>query len=145
MNAAGSNRCSSVVPGFAVSPSQTVAGLASEERVAVHLEVTSLALSERATEGVDRWSDLDVNETGVFEHRLPTRTGQPSGNSAGPEIDVSQRLGWYGATIGDVSELQPPAGAQHAVDLGEDCLLVGAEVDHTVGDHHIGPSGFDRQ
>ena len=133
---------------FPDSPSarhKSVAGLASEERVAVHLEVTSLALSERATEGVDRWSDLDVNETGVFEHRLPTRTGQPAGNSAGPEIDVSQRLGWYGATIGDVSELQPPAGAQHAVDLGEDCLLVGAEVDHTVGDHHIGPSGFDRQ
>ena len=33
-------------------------------------------------------SDLDVAETGVLEHLLPARTGQPSGDSAGPEVDV---------------------------------------------------------
>ena len=35
-------------------------------------------------EGVGRLADLHVDEPDLFEHLLPARTGQPSGNSTGP-------------------------------------------------------------
>ena len=37
------------------------------------------------------------------------------------------------------------ARAQHAADLVEHGPLVGAQVDHAVGDHHVGPAVLDRQ
>ena len=51
----------------------------------------------------------------------------------------------YGAAVGDVGELEPPAGAQHPEDLGEHRLLVGAQVDYPVGDHHVSPGVLDRE
>ena len=89
-------------------------------------------------------ADLDVDESRFFEHLLPARTGQPAGDSAGPEVDVAQRLGWNGPAVGDVGELQPAARAEHAADLGEHGALVGAEVDDAVGDDDVGPAVVDR-
>jgi len=112
-------------------------GLAGQEGVAVHLEGPGLGLARRAAEGVGGRSDLDGGEAGLFEHLLPTRTGQPTGDSAGPEVDVPQGLRGDGAAVGDVGELQHATGTEHPEDLAEHGPLVRAEVDHTVGDHDV--------
>jgi hypothetical protein len=57
---------------------------------------------------------------------------QRAGDSAGPEVDAG--AGVLGDLVVDdhVSELHPAAGAQDAVDLVEDGVLVGHEIDHAV-------------
>ena len=102
------------------------AGLSREKRVAVDVEGTRLRFAGRTRESVDWCPDLHCFEARVFEHLVPARTGQPAGNSAGPEVDVSQRLGRDRASVGDVGELQGATRSQHAVDLAEDSALVGA-------------------
>ena len=114
-----------------------------EECVAKHVECTRLFFACCSTEGVVRLTDLDAGKAAVFEHLLPARTGQPAGNSAGPEVDVAQRLGWDGSAVGDVCELEAPAGLEGAVDLGEHRALVGTEVDDAVRDDDVGPAVFD--
>src|SRR5205823_2249199 len=64
------------------------------ECVAEHLIGARLLFAGRAGECVDRRADLHVGEASVLEHLLPTRTGQPPGDSAGPEIDIAQCFGW---------------------------------------------------
>ena len=103
-----------------------------EKRVAVHVERSRLRFTGRAPECVDRGANDDPREPGLLEHLLPARTGQPAGNSTGPKIDVAHRLDGNGATVGNVCELQNPAWTKYAVNFGEDGLLVGAEVDHSV-------------
>jgi hypothetical protein len=97
-----------------------------EEGVAVDLEGAGVGLAGGAGEGVDGWADVDVGESGVGEHLVPALTGQPTGDSTGPQVDVAQHLGWYGAPVGDVGELEHAAGAQHPVDLVEHGPFVGA-------------------
>ncbi len=77
--------------GHGITPRSTCVSSRSpgEECVAVHLVSACLVLTGCTGECVYWWSDLDLGETGFFEHLLPARTGQPAGNSAGPEIDVS--------------------------------------------------------
>src|SRR5215475_11352332 len=118
---------------------------AGHERVAVHVERTGVVLAFGAAERVDGLADHHVRESAVLQHLLPARTGQPAGYSTGPQVDVAQRPGWYGAAVGDVSELEPPARAQHPMDLGEHRLLVGAQVDDPVRDHHVRPTVLDRE
>src|SRR4026208_2095153 len=88
-------------------------GPVGEEGVAVDLERAGAGFSHRTAERVDGWTDADVLEPGVFEHLLPARTGQPSGNSTGPQIDVAHCLDRDRAPVGDVSELQHTTGTQH--------------------------------
>jgi hypothetical protein len=76
-----------------------------EERVPVDVVGTSFVLTRGASERVDGRSDPNVGEADVFEHLSPARTGQPAGYSTGPQVDITQRLGWYRTTVGDVSEL----------------------------------------
>jgi hypothetical protein len=84
---------------------------AGEERVAVHVVGACVRLALRSAEGVDGRADLDRLEPGFLEHPLPARPGQPACDSAGPEVDVAQRFGWDGLSVGDVRELEGPAGA----------------------------------
>ena len=89
------------------------------------IERAGLCLTDRTTECVHRWSDLDIDETTVFKHLLPARTGQPSSNSTGPQINVAQRLKRNRKTVGDVSKLQRATGPENTMDLLEHSLLVG--------------------
>ena len=118
--------------------------LSSEEGVPVDLEGAGVGLAGSAAEGVDGWADLDVDEADFGEHLVPARTGQPTGNSTGPQVDVTHGFGWDGSTVGDVGELQDAARPEDAVDLVECGALVGAQVDHTVRDHDVGPCVLDR-
>jgi hypothetical protein len=112
--------------GHLAAPGGRSGRLAGHEGVAVHLERPGFVLSSGTAEGVDRRSDLDGFEAGVLEHFLPARTGQPASDSTGPQVDVPQRPRRHWPAVGDVGELQHPAGAQDPPDLGKDCLLVGA-------------------
>src|SRR6476646_6549669 len=104
------------------------------ERVAEHFVSPSFCFAGGTTEGVDRGPDLHVDDPGLFEHLLPARTGQPTCDSAGPQINVAQRFGWHGPAVGDIGELQDAAGSQHAADLVERRALVRTKVDDAVGD-----------
>lgn len=99
--------------------------LPSEECVAVHIERAGLFFTNCTAKCVNRRSDLDVDETAVFEHLLPARTGQPTSNSTGPQINVLQRLEWNWETVGDVGKLQCATGPENPMNLLEHCLLVG--------------------
>lgn len=81
-------------------------GFPREECVPVDVVGPRLFFAGRARERADWWADLYSNEPHVVEHLLPAPTGQPAGNSTGPEIDVAQGLGWYRSAVGDVGELQ---------------------------------------
>jgi len=78
--------------------------------VAVDVVGAGIVLTAGAGEGVDRRADSNIAETAVLHQPLPARTGQPAGYSTGPQVDVPQRLGGYGPAVGDVGELQMPAG-----------------------------------
>src|SRR5437773_7894654 len=110
-----------------------------QERVTVHIEDAGVGLAVGAAEGVGCLADYYVGEPAVMEHFLPARTGQPAGYSTGPQVDIAHRLDGYGAAVGDVGELEPPARVQHPEDLGEHRPLVSAQVDDPVGDNHVGP------
>lgn len=84
-----------------------------------------LLFAARATEGVDGGPDTDLGETRFVHDLLPALTGQPSRDSASPEINVAERLGRDRSTVGDVGELQPPARLEYTSDLVEDGTLVG--------------------
>ena len=85
-------------------------GPSSQECVAVDIESACLVFPCRTGKRVDGFANLHVDEPGVFEHLLPARTGQPAGDSAGPKVDVAQRLGWDRPTVRDVGELQRASG-----------------------------------
>src|SRR5436190_17230330 len=87
------------------------------ECTAVHVEGTGVGLALGAAERVGRLADHHVSEPAVLEHLLPARTGQPAGYSTGPQVDVAHRLDRHGTAVGDVGELEPPAGTQHPADL----------------------------
>jgi hypothetical protein len=118
-------------------------GLFGEERVAVDVKLPGLLLALGIAEGVNSLADAHVDESGVLEHFLPAHTGQPTGNSSRPEVDIPDRLLGHLDAVGDVGELEHPAGPQNAEELGEAPLLVGDQVEHPVGDDHVGPAVVD--
>ena len=44
------------------------------ERVAVDFECPGLVFADGSAERVDGWTDLNIDETGLLEHRSPSRT-----------------------------------------------------------------------
>jgi len=115
------------------------------DRIAIDFKQTRLALPARAAEGVNRRTDLDLNETAMLKHLPPACARQATSNSVGPEIDIADCCFWHGLTGRYVGELQPPARAQHPHNLVKDPVFVGAEVDDAIADDDIGPTILDRQ
>src|SRR5262249_41214140 len=72
-------------------------------------------------------------------------TRQTTGYSGRPKIDVCDRRGRYRLAVGDISELQMAAGFEHTANFAKYMLLVGAKIDHPVGDDHVGPAVSDGQ
>lgn len=115
----------------------TCSGSVGQERVAEHFVPPRVRSASPTGEYVHRWTDLDADEPGLFEHLLPALTGQPARDSAGPQINVSQSLRRDRSTVRNVRELQDASGTKDAVNLGEDGPLVGTKVEHTVRDHYV--------
>jgi hypothetical protein len=104
----------------------------SHKHVRVHREGASFLLSPGTSESVNRLADDDIYKSAVLKDLLPARTGQPTRNSASPQVDVSQRLLWHRPTICDIGKLQPTTRPQHPKDLGEHSVLVGTQIDDPV-------------
>jgi hypothetical protein len=104
----GGKRCIPNEAGVHVSSTRRGLWPAGEEGVAEHLKASCVVLAGRAAEGIDRVTDMNAGEAGVFQHLPPARTGQPASYSTGPQVDVAQGPGRDGPAVGDVGELQPP-------------------------------------
>src|SRR4029077_3855141 len=114
-------------------------------RVAEGPKLPSALLATRAGKRVEGISQLDVDEPGAADHRLPPCARQGAGDSTGPEIDITKRLLRDGALKANVRNCHTASRPQHPKDLSIDPDLVRAEVDHAVGDHDIRPAILDRQ
>src|SRR5438067_12317733 len=125
-------------------PSFLSLGVAGKEAVTEHFVCPGLLLTLRTAERVDWLTDTDADEADLVEHRLPACARQATGNSAGPQVDVAQCLGGHGLAVGDIGELQVPAGSKHTANLTEHRAFVGAEVDDPVRDDDVGPAVLDR-
>ena len=81
-------------------------------------------------------ADLDVGQAGVRERLLELVARERARDAAGPLLHVGAG-GLVHVGVGDhVGDREAATGPQHAR-LGEDLALVGGEVDHAVGDHHV--------
>jgi hypothetical protein len=60
-----------------------------QERVTEDLIRLRAFGSRPPREHVSRRSDVHADESRLFEHLPPTLTGQPSGDSTGPQIDIA--------------------------------------------------------
>src|SRR5712692_9159030 len=57
--------------------------------IAVRPKLPCLVFSTSTGEGVDARTKLHVNEPSASDHRFPSCTRQGTGNSTGPEVDVT--------------------------------------------------------
>jgi len=103
-----------------------------KNRIAQGAELPSAFLSAGARERVEWIGQLDVDQPGTADHRLPPCTRQGTRDSTGPEIDVMERLLRDRTLKTDVRNRHPPAGPEHAVDLSVNADLVWAEVDDPI-------------
>ena len=94
-------------------------------------------LERRARVGVDELSLGDVCVGPLDQQARVLAFEQRAGDSAGPEVDAGAGVLGDLVVDDDVGQLQAPAWPEDAVDLVEDGVLVGHEVDHAVGDHDI--------
>src|SRR5882672_6703116 len=118
--------------------------LSGEEWVSIHLEQTSLLLAVGTLEGVDRWTNPNVDETDLGQHFLPGCTRQTTGNSSRPQVNFERRFGDRLA-VRNVGKLESPAWAQHTPYFGEHGSFVGAQIDDAVANDDIRPVVFDWQ
>lgn len=102
------------------------AGIPGPEGITEDFERAGVFLPAGAAEGIDRVTDLDLDETGLFQQLPPACARQATGNSGGPEIDVADGGFGHRLAVGDVRELQIAARLEHAPDLRKDLPLVGA-------------------
>ena len=88
---------------------------------------------------------VGVDEVALLDLDVPARDQLPrvlsleesTGNSPGPEIDAIAGVLRDFRVDDDVGDLQPPAGLEDTVDLVEDGVLVGHEVNDAVGDQYV--------
>jgi hypothetical protein len=112
--------------------------LSGEEWVSIHLEQTSLLLAVGTLEGVDRWTNPNVDETDLGQHFLPGCTRQTTGNSSRPQVNVFERRFGDRLAVRNVGKLESPAWAQHTPYFGEHGSFIGAQIDDAVADDDIG-------
>src|SRR4029077_10917141 len=75
-----------------------------QKRVAIDLKQTRLALTTRATEGVNRRAYFDVGETRFFHNPPPACARQATGNSIGTKVDVADRCFRHGLARRDIGK-----------------------------------------
>ena len=116
------------------------AWLARPDRRAHRAELLGLAacvLEGRPGVGVDELPLCDVGVGPLNQQARVLTVEQRTGDSGGPEVDAFARVLGDLVVDHDVGDLQPAAGAQDAIDLVENGVLIGHEVDDAVGDHDI--------
>jgi hypothetical protein len=90
-----------------------LAGLTSQERVAVNIEEPGLLFTFSFAEGVIRLTDLNLYESYLYQHRPPAFARKATGDSSSPKIDIAYRTLRHRLTVGDIAELQSSTGTQN--------------------------------
>ena len=107
--------------------------------------LASGVLELRACVCVDELPGLDPLEA-VMRKELRVRCFQQRpGNSAGPKVDVPSALGADRVLDRHIGDLDPPAGHEHAKELGEHCVFVGDQINDAVRDDDIEDPVWKRQ
>src|SRR2546430_5763493 len=114
-------------------------GLACANGIAVGPVGPSLLLAARAGEGVRDWSELDPHEAGSLDDGPPPCARQGTGDSAGPEVDVSKGGLRDRLFHADVGYLDAATRTEHSGDLPIGAELVGDQIDHPVRDDDVRP------
>ena len=114
--------------------------LARAEVDALCPEFCGTARLRRATEDVRLPGDLEVNESRRHDRGLQLCFQQSTSNSAGPQIDLLFRVLWHRLLHQDIPDLKATAGFEHASHLLQGREFVWPQVEHTVGDDHVGPA-----
>ena len=82
-------------------------------------------------------ADLDADEATFSQDCLPARTGQPTGDSGGPKIDVLHRLLGDGTTVADIGELQHAARSEGRAETSAKARrLSGTRLNTPLGSRH---------
>lgn len=122
-------------------PLLRVGRLARAEVDALCPEFCGTARLRRATEDVRLPGDLEVNESRSHDRGLQFCFQQSTSNSARPQIDLLFRVRWHRGTHQDIPDLEATAGFEDPGHLLQGSELVWQQVEDTVGDDHIGPTG----
>jgi predicted ester cyclase len=101
------------------------------------LRQLGMVLKRRAGVRVNQLALGDLGVCPLDQQARVLSVEQRPGDSPSPEVDPLAPVLGDLVVDHDVRELQPAAGAQHAVDLVEHRLLVGHQIDHPIGDHDI--------
>ena len=94
----------------------------------------------RATEDVGLPGDLEVNESCSHDRGLQFCFQQSTSNSARPQIDLLFRVLWHRLLHQDIPDLEATGRFEHASHLLQGREFVWQQVEHPVGDDHIGPA-----
>jgi hypothetical protein len=119
--------------------------LAGAEVDALRPEFCGTAGLRRATEDVRLPGDLEINEARSHDRGFQFCFQQSTGNSARPQIDLLFRVRWHRLLHHDIPDLEATAGFEHASHLLQGREFVWQQVEHPVGDDHIGPAIGDGQ
>src|SRR3981081_4292886 len=115
------------------------------DRIARCPQFPRLVFSARASERVDPRTKLHVNQCSAPDHRLPSCTRQGTGNSTGPQVDVTERALRNRLLDTHIGDHHPAARPKDAGHLTTSAELVRAKVEHAIADHHVCPTIFDRR
>jgi hypothetical protein len=84
---------------------RTLLGLTRQERVSINFEEPGLLLAPSFAERVMRLTDMNVYESGIYQHHPPAFARKAAGDSSSPKVDIAYRALRHRLAIGDIAEL----------------------------------------
>jgi hypothetical protein len=90
-----------------------------------------------------RRADGQLDEAGAFDGIHPVVHRRAPGDASGPQVDLAHRCLRKRLAVGDVGELKESSRPEHTERLAEHGGLVGTQIDHSVGNDHVGPAALE--
>ncbi len=125
---------------FAAFHSSSCAALLRAEVDALCPEFCGTTLLRRAIEDVRLPGNLEVNESCSHDRGLQFCFQQSTSNSAHPQIDLLFRVLWHRLLDQDIPDLEATGGFEYPGHLLQGSEFVWQQIEHTVGDDHVGPA-----
>jgi len=74
--------------------------------ISINIKIACLWFTCGVTECINRWSDLNIDKSSLFNKCLPAFARKTTGNSGSPEINIPDSRLWDWFSIGNIGELQ---------------------------------------